>query len=199
MDAVLRADCEAEWQGTWYPAKLLNAEKGKYSIHYIGYDASSDECVGQDRIRMLRNPFGVKDIQDPDDQSVRDLAAKVKLTGNRHDANAKQWVMQATAGKKGSLDGQWFDRWGGSPPSNYGTGTEIKVVRDRVFMLVNASNGKFLLDLKRDKNRLLGKFQGIDNPADTGPCFFLIVNDERLDGVFGLAGTDRWDFRRRLK
>lgn len=150
------------------------------------------------KVEKSRNPFGVKDIQDPDDKSVQDLAAQVKLTGDDKDANAEQWVKEATAGKKGSLEGKWFDRWG-STLSNYGTGTEIKVVGERVYMLVNASNGKFLLDLKRDKNRLIGKYQGIDVPEDTGPCVLLVVDDERIDGVWGTTGTDRWDFRRKLK
>jgi hypothetical protein len=162
-----------------------------------GDGTRSPEAAGKDE--KTRNPFGVKDIQDPDDKSVQDLAATVKLIGDDKDPNAEQWVKEATAGKKGSLEGKWFDRWGGSPPSNYGTGTEIKVVGDRVYMLVNASNGKFLIDLKRNKNRLMGKYQGIDAPNDTGPCFFLIVDDERLDGVWGTTGTNRWDFRRKLK
>jgi hypothetical protein len=145
-----------------------------------------------------RNPFGVPDIQDPDDESVQDLAAKAKLAGDDKDSNAEQWVKEATEGWRASLEGKWSDRWGDTH-QNYGTGTEIKVVGDRVYMLVNASNGKFLIDLKRDKNRLMGKYRGITNAGDTGPCVFLVVSDERLDGVWGSGGTARWDFRRKLK
>lgn len=103
------------------------------------------------------------------------------------------------ARKSAALKRCFWGSWGESPPSNYGKGTEIKVVGDRVYMLVNASNGKFLIDLKRDKDRLMGKYQGIDNPNDTGACLFLIVDDERLDGAWGTAGMGRWDFRRKLK
>jgi hypothetical protein len=145
-----------------------------------------------------RNPFGVKDIEDPDGKAAQELAEKVKLAGDDKDANAEQWVKEATAGKKGSLDGEWSDRWDGSGTWSYGQGpTQIKVVGDRVYMLVNASNGKFLIDVKRDKKRLVGKYQGIDNPSDTGPCVFLVVSDERIDGNW--AGMGRWDFRRKLK
>jgi hypothetical protein len=154
------------------------------------------EAAGKEE--KTHNPFGVKDIENADDQTVQGLAAKVKLTGDDKDANAEQWVKEATAAKKGSLEGKWFDRWGSSL-SNYGTGTEIKVVGNRVYMLVNASNGKFLIDTKRTGNRLMGKYQGIDNPGDTGPCFFLVVDDERIDGVWGTTGTDRWDFRRKAR
>lgn len=143
-----------------------------------------------------RNPFGVKDVVDPDDNRLQNLAETVKLLGDDKDPNAEQWVKEATAGKKGSLDGQWFDRWGPTL-NNYGTGTEIKVVGDRVYMLINASNGKFLIDAKRDKNRLLGNYQALNNPFDKGPCVLLIVDDERIDGNW--AGAGRWDFRRKLK
>jgi hypothetical protein len=53
LDAGVMPDCDVEWHGVWYPAKLLKTEKDKYSIHYVGYDASWDEWVGKDRIRML--------------------------------------------------------------------------------------------------------------------------------------------------
>lgn len=145
-----------------------------------------------------RNPFGVQDIPDPDGEDVQQFAARF-LLGGAKDPNAEQWVKDETQGKKGSLEGEWFDRWN-SPGSdwNYGKGpSKIKVVGNRVFILVDASNGKFLLDLKREKDRLVGKFQGVDNPNDTGPAVLVIVDDERIDGNW--AGQGRWDFRRRIK
>ena len=146
-----------------------------------------------------RNPFGVPDVKDPDGQDVQDFAAKTTLPGDAKDPNAEQWVTEATAGKKGSLVGEWSDRWnGGQGDWNYGTGpTQIKVVGDRVYMLVNASNGKYLIELIRTKDRLGGRFQGVENANDSGPCVLLVVNEERLDGNW--AGSGRWDFRRRLK
>jgi len=53
LDVGVKPDCEVEWQGTWWPAKLLKTQGGKYYIHYIGYDASWDEWVGKDRFRSL--------------------------------------------------------------------------------------------------------------------------------------------------
>jgi len=152
--------------------------------------------AAQDAAR--RNPFGVPDIQDPFNESVQELAERAKLTGDAQDPNAEAWVKEATAGMQGSLEGTWFDRWGASL-QNYGKGTVIKVIDDRVYMLIQASNGKFLIETKRVGNRLLGTYQGVDNLSDTGPCHFLIVNDERLDGLWGPTGTSRWDFRRKLK
>jgi hypothetical protein len=53
LDAGVKPDCEVEWQGGWYPARLLKTDKDKYRIHYLGYDSSWDEWVGKDRIRLL--------------------------------------------------------------------------------------------------------------------------------------------------
>jgi hypothetical protein len=146
-----------------------------------------------------RNPFGVKDVADPDGKDVREFAETVKLKGDEKDANAEQWVKEAKPGKKGSLDGEWFDRWNnGGGAWSYGKGpAKIKVVGDRVYILVDASNGKFLLDLKQEKNRLVGRYRGVDNEGDTGPIVLHIVDDERLDGDW--RGLGRWDFRRKLK
>jgi hypothetical protein len=54
LDVGMKPDCEVEWKGTWYPAKLLRAVNGQYHIHYVGYDSSWDERVGKDRIRWLK-------------------------------------------------------------------------------------------------------------------------------------------------
>jgi hypothetical protein len=146
-----------------------------------------------------RNPFGVNDVADPDGKDVREFAEKVKLPGDDKDANAVQWVKEKTSGKKGSLDGHWLDRWstGGGDWNHGKEGTRIKVVGDRVYILVHAANGKFLIDAKRKKNRLVGRYQGVDNPNDTGPIVLKVVGDERIDGEW--AGQGRWDFRRKLK
>ncbi len=64
--------------------------------------ASSDE--------QLRNPFGVKDVNDPYGEDVKQFAKKVTLTGGVNDKNAKQWVKKKTKGKPGSLDGDWSGR-----------------------------------------------------------------------------------------
>ncbi len=44
---------EVEWNGSWYKANILEVNEGKYKIHYEGYDATSDEVVGMERIRKM--------------------------------------------------------------------------------------------------------------------------------------------------
>jgi hypothetical protein len=58
LDDGVKPDCLIEWQGTWFPAKLLERSTAegepRYFIHYLGYDKSWDEWVGSDRIRLLK-------------------------------------------------------------------------------------------------------------------------------------------------
>jgi hypothetical protein len=149
-----------------------------------------------------RNPFGVKDIEDPDGEDVFDLIKMVELKGDAKDANVEQWVTDATEGKKGSLDGEWFERWNHNGQDGWSTGkstTKIKTVDERVYLLIESSNGQFLMDLKYDKKArsMAGRYRGITNENDTGPCVFKVVDDERIDGSW--RGVGRWDFRRKLK
>jgi hypothetical protein len=146
-----------------------------------------------------RNPFGFADVPDPDGPDVQAFAARVKLAGDGRDANAAQWAREATAGNMNSLDGEWYGRWNltGRPwvPTFK---VQVKCVGDRVYILYTDHQGRFLADLQREKDgRLVGRLRGIDNPADTDPCVFVIVDPERLDGTWG--GKGRLDFRRQLK
>jgi hypothetical protein len=150
------------------------------------------------RVALAGNPFGVPDVKDPDGADVREFARQVRLPGDSNDPNAEQWVKEARPGKRGSLDGEWFERWhGGDGNWNYGKVARIKVVGDRVYILAHSSNGRFLVDLKREGNRLIGRYQGLDDPNDSTPVVFKVVDDERLDGQWG--GPGRWDFRRKIR
>jgi hypothetical protein len=52
LDAGVKPDCEVEWKGTWYAAKVMKKEKERWYIHYVGFDNSWDEWVGKDRIKF---------------------------------------------------------------------------------------------------------------------------------------------------
>lgn len=47
--------------------------------------------------------------------------------------------------------------------------------------------------------RLVGRWVQVGNPRDTGPFIGLIVDEERIDGVWDWSGRSRWDFRRKLQ
>lgn len=42
---------DVNWKGSWYPAHVTSVGKGKWKIHYDGYDNSWDEWVTASRIR----------------------------------------------------------------------------------------------------------------------------------------------------
>lgn len=58
LDAGVKPDCLTEWHGAWYPATVLKQSmkdgRPTYQIHYLGYDASWDEWVGSERVRLLK-------------------------------------------------------------------------------------------------------------------------------------------------
>jgi len=52
LDVGAKPECEVEWKGTWFPAKIVKKEKDRWLIHYVGYESEWDEWVGKDRIRF---------------------------------------------------------------------------------------------------------------------------------------------------
>jgi hypothetical protein len=167
--------------------------------------------VGPIKVQNSRNPFGVPDVLDPDGRDVQTFAAGVVLPGDAKDPNAEQWVKVPTAGKKGSIEGDWSGRWNKSEGPWFAAkgACQIQEVGGRVYIFVNATaptgaDAYWLIDLKRNKDRLVGRGHRVDTPAPiTNLCVFQVVADERIDGRW--QGTDqkkdtgRWDFRRRLK
>jgi hypothetical protein len=47
-----RPGVEVEWEGRWWPATVLQEKDGKSLVHYTGWEASWDEWVGRDRLRL---------------------------------------------------------------------------------------------------------------------------------------------------
>jgi hypothetical protein len=45
------SNVEVNWKQKWYPAIVLNVERGVHLIHYVGYDNGWDEWVGAERMR----------------------------------------------------------------------------------------------------------------------------------------------------
>lgn len=44
---------QVEWKESWYPAEILEVTAdGQYKIHYDGFDASYDETVGTERMKL---------------------------------------------------------------------------------------------------------------------------------------------------
>ncbi len=45
---------EVEWKGSWYPAQVIDVDGGSSQVHYLGYDDTWNEWVGEDRLRKPR-------------------------------------------------------------------------------------------------------------------------------------------------
>lgn len=152
-----------------------------------------------------RNPFGVMDVPDPNDQAVMQFAASATLDGLSDDANATAWGDMDGTSQPGTIEGNWSSRWnGGADPTIAGDSADkwksgrgqAKLAGDRIYLYFDwdSSARKGLIDAKRDgPNRLVGKYINLTSPAITRPWIGLIVDDRRIDGRFP---EGRLDFRR---
>jgi hypothetical protein len=154
-----------------------------------------------------RNPFHVPDVPNPDGADVKQFAPTVNSLGKGDDPNAEQWVAASRSIPRpvdpSTIEGAWVGRWntnGGNwvPPYE----AEVRTARDRVYILYRDHQGRFLADLHRESDLLVGRLVGIENPADTSLCVVRVVGNDRLDGVWdAMSGgrKGRLDFRRRFQ
>ena len=147
-----------------------------------------------------RNPFGVPDIVGADSPEIMRLASRVEMPGGPDDRNAPQWSQSVARGSADSFDGEWYSRW---EDGTFGT-AKIRVIDDRLFALFTNKTGRmagrtWLLEavIGGDK-RLAGRWVQVGNARDTGPFIGLIVDSERIDGIWSPLMNNRWDFRRQL-
>ncbi len=155
------------------------------------------------RTLVVRNPFGVLDVPDPDDREVMDFAARTQLNGGADSVNAPLW--ETLDGEHDSIAGRWSSRWnGGADPTIPGDSPakwkrgrgELRMISDRAYILFNWDNGarKGLIEARREPgNRLVGKYINLGNTEIMRPWVGLIVNNGRIDGQFSHG---RLDFRR---
>ena len=150
-----------------------------------------------------RNPFGVMDIPDPDDDEVKAFADVTELDASAEDENAQPWG--ATAAHGPHIEGAWSSRWnGGADPTIPGDSkekwkdgsAELRTVGDLVYLLFDWGRGarKGLIEARRvGRARLVGRYVNLSAPEITRPWVGLIVSYSRIDGRWP-AG--RLDFRR---
>jgi len=153
----------------------------------------------------IRNPFGVMDVPNPNDQEVLEFAAGTKLAGTSDDENSKAWAPPRDNNQYGAIEGNWSCRWnGGADPTIPGDAAskwkqgqdEARVADDRVYLLFDWDSGarRGLIDAQREgTTRLVGKYINLTDPKITRPWIGLIVSDQRIDGQWS---GGRLDFRR---
>jgi hypothetical protein len=151
-----------------------------------------------------RNPFGVMDVPNPNDQQVLEFDAVTKLAGTSDDENAGAWTAESGRDHD-TLEGYWSSRWnGGADPTIPGDaedkwkqgGAEVRTSDDRVYILFDWNHGarKGLIDARREgKTRLIGKYINLTNPKIIRPWVGLVASNQRIDGRWS---GGRLDFRR---
>jgi hypothetical protein len=161
--------------------------------------------LDQDRLRGVRNPFGVVDVPDPESDEVAAFAATVLLDGAIEDENARAWGGPSDLFSNGGIEGLWSSRWnGGADPTIPGDAAnlwkqgkaELKTAGDRVYLLFDWNDGARwgLIHARRDGvDRLVGRYVNLADRSITRPWTGLIVNDRRIDGRWP---GGRLDFRR---
>jgi hypothetical protein len=154
--------------------------------------------------KLVRNPFGVMDVPDPNDEEVAAFAANASLAGSADDENAKNWDVPPKD-MRAWLDGRWSSRWnGGADPTIPGDSKEkwkqgdadVRADDERVYLLFRWDGGmrRGLIDARREgASGLVGKYINLNNPAIMRPWIGLIVDNRRIDGRWPLG---RLDFRR---
>lgn len=170
----------------------MKSESGKRSVVF-----ESDPAI--------RNPFGVMDVPNPNDDDVTQFARNTVPEESTADENATPWSAGDTSYQRGTIEGGWSSRWKGATdptipgdaPDKWKQGQgEARIVGDRVYLLFDWDSGKRrgLIDARREgSRRLVGKYINLNNPEITVPWVGLMVSDQRIDGYFTQG---RVDFRR---
>jgi predicted Ser/Thr protein kinase len=144
-----------------------------------------------------RNPFGLKDIFEPDQPAALQLGKEAKLPLDDTVPNAL-WKFKGTYQRKAGIDGEWASRWrnDGRKGAGWSVGTAtIVTVGDRVYVNFY-DGGRYLIEWRREGNKLVGVNQQTDGlPYGVANTAF-VVSDDRIDGLWGDGGYGRWDFRR---
>jgi hypothetical protein len=153
----------------------------------------------------IRNPFGVMDVPNPNDEDVTQFARNTMPEESATDENAKPWSAGEASYQHGTIEGEWSSRWNGAAdptipgdaPDKWKQGRgEARIVGDRVYLLFDWDSGarRGLIDARREgPRRLVGKYINLNNPEIMVPWVGLMVSDQRIDGYFTLG---RVDFRR---
>jgi len=99
---------------------------------------------------VVRNPFGVMDVPDPNDAEVQAFAAAATLDARADDDNAGAWGTLGGSGQYDTIAGNWSSRWnGGADPTIPGDTAgawkqglaEARLSGTRVFLLFTWDHG----------------------------------------------------------
>ena len=97
-----------------------------------------------------RNPFGVMDVPDPNDEEVTRFAGSATVEGSADDENAKNWSAADNSGQPSTIEGNWSSRWnGGADPTIPGDAAQqwkqgrgqARITEERVYLYFDWDSG----------------------------------------------------------
>ncbi|MAF12532.1 hypothetical protein CMK11_18960 [Candidatus Poribacteria bacterium] len=142
-----------------------------------------------------RNPFGEKfDPPNPDGPENAAFAQIATVNGSDTDINAEAWSKADVGDVSDSLNGLWS--WGTYVDGEvYRGSARIGQIENRVYIRhpFEADGTVYLIEARREDDRLVGQYADRANPTNVGPWVGLIVDNCRIDGE---TEAGRWDFRR---
>ena len=159
-----------------------------------------------------RNPFGLEmDVPDPDGLDVMLFAKQgfTQLKGEPDDENAQRWTSHVSQDPPDTIAGEWRSRWKCANPKHDGWHegiSQVRIVNDRVFILHQEQHTDYLIEARRDGDRLIGRYINVRGTYkhDSFPWMGILIGNDRIDGLWGTPQDGqwfnrRWDLRRKLE
>lgn len=142
-----------------------------------------------------RNPFGMADIERPLGKDVIDFAKVTRFAGGKDDENAGDWAEIAIP-QRDDIEGRWSSRWR-TGDGEWATGqATVKIAGERVFIMYHDGGSKYMIEARRNNQRLVGRYVNLSDEGDSSPWVGRILDNGRIDGAW-ISG--RWDLRRKFE
>ena len=178
---------------------IIKAPGAKPTSSVIKADTPASSPSAKLVAQNTRNPFGVRDVFDPDGADVKTFAKSVSQPEESDDPNSRQWVVhvqRTSVGPANKIEGEWASRWRGGTSKRWQDGTAtVREENGRMFILFRDPEPSYLIEALRDgPTRLVGRYVNLKTPRqDNSPWVGFIVGVSRIDGVWS---EGRWDLRR---
>lgn len=107
----------ADYRGVWYKSKITDEDKGKYRVHFLGWDEAWDEWVTTDKIRQSNDPDFKREVEVEQKGIWRQAIIVDERYGTDHlvaytDGDEEEWVKDDRIREVGAgyeRDGEWIE------------------------------------------------------------------------------------------
>ena len=150
----------------------------------------------------MRNPFGLPDVPNADDDDARTFADQVSFPALSEDPNSPAWPNDVSDDNPMKLNGVWAGRWNSQGADGWSVGN-ARVAKQGRRLFIHYYSGKqpeggYLIEaIRRDDGLYVGRYSVAGQSSASGLWAGRIVSYERIDGFW--TATGRWDFRRKFE